>query len=56
MEIPNFDANPNPNPMPIRFGQNMALRTSELSDPCVAGCHSRSLELSPFDRVHMTSY
>jgi len=32
MQIPKFDAKPNPshNPMPIRFGQ-MTLRTSELS-------------------------
>jgi len=36
VQIPKFDANPilnpNPNPMPIRFGQ-MTLRTSELF-PC----------------------
>jgi len=30
VQIPKFDAKPNPNPMPIRFGQ-MTLRTSELS-------------------------
>ena len=29
-QIPKLDAKPNPNPMPIRFGQ-MTLRTSELS-------------------------